>query len=58
MCGHDSFLPPNRKLALVVINEDMSLNMSKAFIVSAYVCENCAWVSLHAPGVLYPRDSR
>jgi hypothetical protein len=36
----------------------MSLNQARVFTVAAFVCENCAWISLHAPGILIPAQKR
>jgi hypothetical protein len=54
ICGHETWLPapPGVTLALTAINPDMSVNRQKAFVVSTFVCENCAWVRLHAPAIL------
>jgi hypothetical protein len=52
-CGSNHWRPPSRNLGLVVIDDEGHPIMSRAFVVSAVVCSNCAFVRLHAPALLH-----
>ena len=55
-CGEDDWIPPDRTFALQWLNPDGSLHGRAALMLSVFVCTNCAFLRLHAPGLLKPRE--
>lgn len=52
VCGETDWLPPTRPVALLTITPEGTFHRRNAAVAACYLCRNCAFMRLHAPGIL------